>query len=464
MYDREHDIEHSLLSNSEGVIVVDSEGGIVVDPNSTSAPNDPMIINLEGIDDGIIESNDNVISEAIVTNVIGLRQPMGPSGMIEEILRQVPVEDDLPSAVMMIDTVQPNEPAEMINDFLRPLPVGEEIVLIRPDLSVPLTAAETDLRLANLQNILEALLMEKTNLLNSRSTTTEAVTPIRTGLGNSAVLPVEIDEDEDSKPAAIISPNQNESIITTEMQENMAEEYDSKHASVETVVEVENKSEDDISVVVPVQKTKKKPMKESTNEDNDDDDIGTGTVVTLPFLEDGYDWIQLDPPDIYNPVNHAGEPKQLPHDLMHQSNATTDAHARNYCLFLNETPTPALIMNYKSLIQRFKKNYQEYIYEIIYKFWFDIANQLEINRNGEEIRDTKQLHMAIARLRSKDECRNVLIMMYIVFDFLIDYQEQIKHLIEKKISHRGITITNNRWSSQNIRFHDQINHATTDKH
>ena len=168
--------------------------------------------------------------------------------------------------------------------------------------------------------------MEQTNLLNSRSTVTEAVTPIRTGLGKNTIQPVVIDEKNDSKPSAMITPNQNESNITTEMQENNDEEYDSKPAAVETIVDVDNNSDDNISVVVPVpKKAKKNHVEESTNID-DDDDLGTGTKVTLPFLDEGYDWIQLDPLDIYNEVKHAGDPKQLPHNLCHQSNATTDAH------------------------------------------------------------------------------------------------------------------------------------------
>ena len=154
----------------------------------------------------------------------------------------------------------------------------------------------------------------------------------------------------------------------------------------------------------------------------------------MPFLDDGYDWIQLDPPDIYNPVIHVGDPKELPHNLCHQSNAITDADARNYCLFLNETPNQAAIMNYKSLIQGFRKNYQEYIYEILYKFWFDIANKLEFNSNGEEIRDTKQLHLSIAKFQSIDDCKKILIMMYIVFDFVIDFKEKITIMVENKFN------------------------------
>ena len=138
MYDREHDIEQTLLRNSE-------EGVIVVQHNLVHEPNDPMIdhdiINVEDIDDFRIESNDNMSSTgmdevAIDTNGIRLRQPVGPSGMVEEILRQVPVEEDLPSAVTMSDVVQPNEPAVMVEELLRPLAFEEEIVLFQPNLSV----------------------------------------------------------------------------------------------------------------------------------------------------------------------------------------------------------------------------------------------------------------------------------------------------------------------------------------
>lgn len=181
-------------------------------------------------------------------------------------------------------------------------------------------------------------------------------------------------------------------------------------------------------------KTKNKRVNEVkiTNNHDEQEYDGTARLVTLPFLHDGYDWIQLDPPDIYNEVNHVGDPKELPHNLCHHSNAVTEADARNYCLFLNERPDPAAIMNYKSLIQSFRKNYQDYIYEIIFKFWFDIANKLEFNSSGEEIRDTKQLNMSIARFQSIDDCRKILIMMYIVFDFVLDYQAEITRMVEKK--------------------------------
>jgi hypothetical protein len=447
MLDKSHFVDSLLLSNS-------TEGVLVVEPDMVNDPtNDQDVINVNGNGDVRVNTNDDVV---IVNNVVNLRQPLGPTGMINDILRQVPVVEDRTSTVMIGDVVRPNEPAEVVEDqslatkmdnvvqpneaaemlkeLVEPLAYESEIVLVQPDLSIPVTEQDREKRLASLAIIMKALLMEQTNLLNLKQAATESVSPIRTVFGNNTI---EIDDDDDSKPSAVITPNQNKTDITNETQETNEDEYDCKPAAIGTIDEVENNSQDNITEVVKVTKNKKKKHVIETTQEDDDEDLGIGTEVTLPFLDDGYDWIQLDPPDIYNEVVHEEDPKELPHDLCHQSNATTETHARNYCLFLNETPEPAAITNYKSLITRMKKDYQEYIFELIYKFWFDIANKLEMNRGGEEIRDTRQLHMSIARFRSIDDCRKVLIMMYIVFDFLHDYHDKIKRMVEKNLTLRS---------------------------
>lgn len=231
MYDLEHHIDSSLLMNSEEEVIV-VEQSIPVHDIIMEMEHVPMIPTFVDDNDEVInESNDNLTSTeindvAISTDLIQLRQPIGPSGMVEELLRREPVVEDVAIDINGIKSRQPIGPSEMIEELLRPLADEEEIVLIQPNLSVPLTEAEKEVRLANLATILQALLMEQSNLLNSGPIVAEAATPVRTGNINHTTQPVEFDEDNDSKPAAIITPNTNGSDITMPTQENDTKEYD----------------------------------------------------------------------------------------------------------------------------------------------------------------------------------------------------------------------------------------------
>jgi hypothetical protein len=182
MYDREHHLEQTLLMNSEeGVIVIDQS--IPVNDslmNMAHVPTIPMNVDVNvdvmnesndilppmNVDvnvDVVNESNDilpsTVINDvAISTDILQLRQPIGPSGMIDELLGQVPVEEELPSTMVNevannindIESIQPITPSDMLEELFSNSADVEEIVVIEPNLSVPITEAEKELRLANL--------------------------------------------------------------------------------------------------------------------------------------------------------------------------------------------------------------------------------------------------------------------------------------------------------------------------
>jgi hypothetical protein len=101
--------------------------------------------------------------------------------------------------------------------------------------------------------------------MNSVPTVTDAATPVRTGHVNQTIQPVEYDEENDSKPAAITTPNTNtnESNIIITTQENDTEENDSKPAAIITPNNNTNESsnsDDDTTVVEPVAKKAKKKV------------------------------------------------------------------------------------------------------------------------------------------------------------------------------------------------------------
>ena len=287
MYDREHHLEQTLLMNSEeGVIVIDQS--IPVNDSLMNMAHVPHLpINVDVNVDVMNESNDilpsTVINDvAISTDILQLRQPIGPSGMIEELLSQVPVEEELPSTMVNevanninnIESIQPTTPSDMLEELFSNTADVEEIVIIEPNLSVPQTQADKELRLANLATILNALLLEQSNLMNSVPTVTDAATPVRTGHVNQTIQPVEYDEENDSKPAAITTPNTNtnESNIIITTQENDTEENDSKPAAIITP----NNNTNESSITITTLETyseeyDSKPAAVETIDDSDDD-------------------------------------------------------------------------------------------------------------------------------------------------------------------------------------------------
>ena len=136
--------------------------------------------------------------------------------------------------------------------------------------------------------------------------------------------------------------------------------------------------------------------------------------VELNFnIEDGYDWInhmtELLMPN--NNTNNKGDDKlQLPHDLFNPQTGTTLQNGRKYFMFSNNGSkvTDAVIENTVVIIEKLRKGFQNSIIKIIHKFWFDIANKLEMYRNGNRVvKDDRTLRLAIQQCQSYEDCKKI---------------------------------------------------------
>ena len=122
-----------------------------------------------------------------------------------------------------------------------------------------------------------------------------------------------------------------------------------------------------------------------------------------------------------------------------EDNAITNDYGYKYFKHIhkhensNLEPTDIEISNTVELLCSFRDNYKAYILEIIYKFWFDIAQKLGIcSYTGQAIRDNKSLTKALQLTNNEQELNKIVLLLHIIFDWLPDYQKNIMDLMEIK--------------------------------
>lgn len=154
--------------------------------------------------------------------------------------------------------------------------------------------------------------------------------------------------------------------------------------------------------------------------------------IKLPWLEHGYDWnahVQSNRSDVKK--KHI---KKIPHDLFHHTNAITKENGTKYCEFLNLELTDTNIRNCIEEINTFRDKYKRFIVEILYKFWFDIANKIGIADEDDYIFDSNGLIHSICSIQSEHDCSKLVLLLYIIFDWLGVYQLSIISLLEERFS------------------------------
>ena len=122
--------------------------------------------------------------------------------------------------------------------------------------------------------------------------------------------------------------------------------------------------------------------------------------------------------------------------MFHEDKTITRQHGINYYHHLHNNtnePSEIEIENTIDEISSAREHYKSYISEIIYKFWFDIANKIGINSvNGQQIRDNKNLVKSLSLIDNHFELHKIVLLLHVIFDWLPNYQDKIIDLMEEK--------------------------------
>jgi hypothetical protein len=380
----------------------------VTNTTDTAAIHPSQPIPASVTDVSLINNEDTITSPPTKDSVVTITNNTGEPIVIETTIESADLPINNPIPPILDDTT-----TSIVSPVVATTNLAETVMIV-PTTEIVVDEEYRLNRLANIEKLFEALKQEQLRLQNAPLVTNG--TAHETGTITNAPTIVQTD---------IISPT------STPLN-------DANVTNAGTAIETGNITNDP-SIRV---NTASIPN-ESLDDDVDDDPVEDfGRMVSLPWIDDGYDWIQLDPPEpIVDVKQRIVDCKHLPHNLCHQSNGVTDKDGRNYCVFLKmKNITEVQINNHKELIQNFRKKYIDYITELIYKFFFDISNNLEgFNKLGEDIRNSKQMYLNICRIRTKEECNNVLILLYIIFDFVEDHRQQISLMVQRKFN---ITIEN----------------------
>ena len=157
--------------------------------------------------------------------------------------------------------------------------------------------------------------------------------------------------------------------------------------------------------------------------------------VKLPWLEAGYAWTSLAPEYYDMSKKKKTALKTIPYDMFPEDKTITKEHAINYFKHVNDLvePNETDINNTIEKITSLRELYKTYITEIIYKFWFDIATKIGITSiTGQQIRDNKSLVKAFQLIDNKYDLHKIVLLLHIIFDWLVDYQQCIMELMEIK--------------------------------
>ena len=126
--------------------------------------------------------------------------------------------------------------------------------------------------------------------------------------------------------------------------------------------------------------------------------------------------------------------KLIPHDLFPIDNKITTDYGKSYYkhLYPNKDYTDDDIDNCVEEIDTLREHFKATIIETIYKFWFDIAFKLGIYYDGNIIRDNKSLLKAFFEMDNRFDLNKMYVLLYLVFDWLKNYQNNIVNLIQNK--------------------------------
>jgi hypothetical protein len=185
-------------------------------------------------------------------------------------------------------------------------------------------------------------------------------------------------------------------------------------------------------------KGKTKTATTDVSEDSQLAFIAEPEYVHLDFLVNGYNWkvhmTSLLQNDLNTPFEHVDSLDGrlvLPHDLFNTQLGVNMENAWKYNNYLNIKNEEPNITNCLQRIEKIKKDMSNTIITIWHKFWFDIANKLNLTCNKKYlVHDDKTLRLAIQQCQTFQDCRKVYYLLYLCFDYLPFYQRDIATHVE----------------------------------
>ena len=145
----------------------------------------------------------------------------------------------------------------------------------------------------------------------------------------------------------------------------------------------------------------------SNNESTDNDDE-QGTYIDLPFLAKGfYDWEDLL--ELKKDTTTKKPFLQLPHDFLPLQKKFTNNDAIKNCHFFKMEPSQKNIEKCLSRMNNIRTTIRKTIQTVIYKYWIDIANQIEMTIPHEDraLRKIDCVMQSIASIKTYEDAKKV---------------------------------------------------------
>jgi hypothetical protein len=216
------------------------------------------------------------------------------------------------------------------------------------------------------------------------------------------------------------------------------------HNSNEQDIDVDNETEietEEVEVVVEEQVIEE--CDEEQNEEDQEafaDDIEDTEeeelpeIVDLPFIKHGFKWKDLMPKSFYQ-RKHAKKPDAVAPDLVESGTSVSIKHLRNRCKYVGTNPTKKVDLDKADdFIQDLLKKMRINIQVIICKFFMAIATYLDfgVNEKSGIVENYDDFVDAVENVSCDDDNKKVLIIVYLVFDFMKHWQREVASIVCKR--------------------------------
>ena len=284
----------------------------------------------------------------------------------------------------------------------------------------------------------------------------EPNTPSTTKIHYSHEEDIEVDKE------AEIESKEVEDDVEIQVDEECNEEQDDENQEAFAVehdtpstIKINNSHEEDIEVdkeaeieTEEVDDVVEEQVEEECNEEQDDenqeafaDDIQDieeeeelPEIVDLPFMKQGFKWKDLMPKSFYQ-RKHAKKPDAVAPDLVESGTSVSIKHLRNRCKYVGTNPTKKADLDKASdFIQDLLKKMRINIQVIICKFFMAIATYLDfgVNEKSGIVENYDDFVDAVENVTCEEDSKKVLIICYLVFDFMKQWQKEVASIVCKR--------------------------------
>jgi hypothetical protein len=125
----------------------------------------------------------------------------------------------------------------------------------------------------------------------------------------------------------------------------------------------------------------------------------------------------------------------LPNDLLPINRKITNEDVKKWCIFNKREPNEENIDMCSESLTSLNSRIGAYILHLLYVFWIDISNKLGLRHNNDSLIASKEdLLQAIKCIQTMEQAKLLMILLYLVFDFMEDWQESFHRMIERKFN------------------------------